>query len=341
MATIRRLGLPIRHFQSEPNRHVQVYRRGKLKRSGRGLSFWFAPFWSSITEQPCDDQDLPFIFHGRSSDFQDITLQGALTYRISRPDDLAQRIDFSLDLIEGAYVQTPLEQLADLLTQMAQQLVGDYLNETPLRQLLSEGVDEVRKKIGKGMSSDPNLKELGLDVISVRVAEISPTPDLEKALQAPVREAIQQESDEAVFQRRALAVEKERAIAENELQNRIELARREQELIEQEGQNKRQDQFEQAAVQKIAAESKAFRDNLQSETRATGIRLVEGARVDSEKDRMAIYEKAPIPVLYGMAARELAGKLERIDHLNLGDASLAPLLGSFLQTGIRNLEANE
>ena len=32
-----------------------------------------------------------------------------------------------------------------------------------------------------------------------------------------MREAIQQESDEAVFQRRALAVEKERAIAENEL----------------------------------------------------------------------------------------------------------------------------
>ena len=39
-------------------------------------------------------------------------------------------------------------------------------------------------------------------------------------------------ADEAIFQRRALAVEKERAIQENELQNRIELARRQSEFAE-------------------------------------------------------------------------------------------------------------
>ena len=341
MATIRRLGLPLRHFRSEPNRQVQVYRRGNKKRSGRGLSFWFAPYWTSITEIPCDDRDLPFLFHGRSRDFQDVTLQGTLTFRIARPDDLAERIDFSIDLNSGTYIKTPLEQIADLLTQLAQQLVGDYLNETPIRQLLNEAVDEVRKRLRQGMESDPNLKELGLDVISVRITDISPTSDLEKALQAPMREAIQQESDEAVFQRRALAVEKERAISENEMQNRIELARREQELIEQEGQNKRQQETEAAEVYRIESEARASRDRLKAETNAAGIRVVEDARVESERKRMAIYEKTPTPVLFGLAARELAGKLERIEHLNLGDPSLAPLLGSLLQTGIRNLESKE
>ena len=51
----------------------------------------------------------------------------------------------------------------------------------------------------------------------MRVAAVAPTSEMEKALQQPTREAIQQDADEATFRRRALAVEKERAIAENEL----------------------------------------------------------------------------------------------------------------------------
>ena len=75
--------------------------------------------------------------------------------------------------------------------------------------------------------------------MSVRVSSIKPTADLEKALETKTREKIQQEADEAMFERRALAVQKERAIAENELQNQIELSIREEQLIKQQGQNEK------------------------------------------------------------------------------------------------------
>lgn len=75
------------------------------------------------------------------------------------------------------------------------------------------------------------MAEMGLDIVAVRVGAVKPIADVEKALQIPVREAIQQEADVATFRRRAEAVEKERAIQENELQNQIELARREANLI--------------------------------------------------------------------------------------------------------------
>ena len=81
--------------------------------------------------------------------------------------------------------------------------------------------------------------------------------ELEKALRQPTREAIQQRADEATFQRRAMAVEKERAIAENELANRIELARREEVLVAQSGANDRLRATEGAATQRIAAEGRA------------------------------------------------------------------------------------
>lgn len=51
--------------------------------------------------------------------------------------------------------------------------------------------------------------------------------------------------------RRALAVKKERAIAENKLQNKIELSRQEQSLNEQRGQNERRRASEEAEAKRI------------------------------------------------------------------------------------------
>src|SRR5215211_2279548 len=72
-----------------------------------------------------------------------------------------------------------------------------------------------------------------------RVAGLAPSAEVEKALRQPTRAVIQQRADEATFERRALAVEKERAIAENELSNRIELTRREEQLVAQASVNDR------------------------------------------------------------------------------------------------------
>src|SRR5262245_61952644 len=122
MATMYHCGL-VRHLRSGPNYHILHYHGGKLVRSGRGLSFWFMPLSASIAEIPCDDRDQPFLFHGRSRDFQDVTVQGTITFRVESPEDLARRVDFSIDVRSGAYLKTPLEQLSELLSQLAQQLV--------------------------------------------------------------------------------------------------------------------------------------------------------------------------------------------------------------------------
>ena len=120
MAQMNRI-LFLRHLRAEPSRHVLHYRGGRLRRSGRGLAYWFVPLSASVAEVPCDDRDLPFLFHARSGDFQDITVQGVITYRVLDPEALAGRVDFSIDLRGGRYREQPLEQIAELLTNMAQQ----------------------------------------------------------------------------------------------------------------------------------------------------------------------------------------------------------------------------
>ena len=340
MAEIRRFPF-VRHLRSEPTSHVLHYRRGRLARSGRGQTFWFRPLAAAVAEVPLDDRELPFLFHGRSADFQDVVAQGIITWRVVEPEVIAERVDFTVELDNGAWAKTPLEQVAGLLTQLAQQFVWDYLSHTPLRTILTEGVDEVRARIGVGLAAEPALADLGIAVAAVRVSAIQPAADVEKALQTPAREAIQQAADEATFERRALAVEKERAIAENELQNRIELARREEGLVAQEGQNERLRATEQAAAQRLAAEAEAERNRVEADGRSAAITLIEGARVAAERDRTAIYRDVAPAVLFALAAQELAGKLRTIEHLNVTPELLAPALASLMAAGTRRLEGGE
>ncbi len=82
---------------------------------------------------------------------------------------------------------------------------------------------------------------------------------MERALRTPAREQIQQEADRATYERRAVAVERERAIAENELASQIELARREEQLVEQRGTNARREAEEKAAADAVKAGAEAAR----------------------------------------------------------------------------------
>lgn len=95
--------------------------------------------------------------------------------------------------------------------------------------------------------------------MAVRVVAIRPEAEVERALRTPAREQIQQEADRATYERRAVAVERERAIAENELASQIELARREEQLIDQRGTNARREAEEKAAADGIRTETEAAR----------------------------------------------------------------------------------
>jgi regulator of protease activity HflC (stomatin/prohibitin superfamily) len=306
----------VRQLRSEASVHIQLFQGGRRRRSGRGLSFWFTPEGASIAEVPMDDRDLPFLFNSRSKDFQDVSIQGQVVWRVADPEALAERIDFSIDLGRGQHLGQPLDQIATLMTGLAQQQAAQYLLDRDVGEILAAGVEPVQARIEAGLTASPRLAGMGLEVVAVRVADISPSSDLKKALRTPTFERLQQQADEATFERRALAVEKERAISENELATQVELAKREEDLIAQQGANARNRALADAAAKKIATEGEA-----------NTIRMVQQARADMEKARVDIYADLPAHVLMGLAAREFAAKLEKIEHLNVTPDLLSTLLG--------------
>ena len=77
---------------------------------------------------------------------------------------------------------------------------------------------------------------------------------------------------------------------------------------------------------------------ISAEAEAGWVELTESARTDAERARIEIYRDLPAGVLYGLAARELAGNLPPIDHLTLGADALGPMLQRLIGAGTLSLE---
>lgn len=317
MATIRNLGF-VAQLRSEASSHVIRYRNGRVRQSGRGLVFWFRPETASIAEVPMDDREMTLFVKGRSQDFQTVSVQGTIGWHVVDPEKLAERVDFSVGLATGRPQGEPIERIEARIAGIANQAVLQHLAQAPVRGLLDAGPEPLRARLEAVLAGDPALAEIGIAAVAVRLTNLAPTSELERALQTPTFEALQQKADEATFERRALAVEKERAIAENELATKTELARREKLLIAEEAENARSRASGIAEASQIEADAEAGR-----------IRAVEGAKAEAEQQRMAVYRDLPPAVLLGLAAQQLAGKLETIEHLNVTPDLLAAVLGEF------------
>ncbi|HEV2544888.1 MAG TPA: SPFH domain-containing protein [Methylobacterium sp.] len=315
MATIRRFGV-LSQLRSEASHYVVRYRNGRPRQSGRGLVFWFRPETASISELPMDDREMTLFVRGRSGDFQTVAVQGSIGWHVADPERLASRIDFSLDLRTGRLQGEPVERIEARIAGLANQTVLQFLGQAPVRALLDAGPESLRGQLQAALAAEPSLAEIGVAVVSVRLTNLAPSSELERALQTPTYEALQQKADEATFARRALAVEKERAIAENELATRTELARRESLLIAEEAQNARN-----------RAQGRAEAEGIEAGAVAERIRMVEGARAEAERARVAIYRDVAPGTLLGLAAQALAGKLDTIEHVNVTPDLLASLLG--------------
>src|SRR3984957_4290856 len=321
-----------RHLRGNPTMHVRHLRRGKAVHEGPGLSFFFRPLSAVLSEVPVDDRELPLLFHARTADFQDLAVQASVTFRVIDPAPAGTRIDFSVDPDTGRWRGTPLEQVGGLLTETAQQQVLGLVASSPLSSVLADGVAQIRDRILHGLTVDARLAETGIAGIGARGVALRPEPEVEKALRTPAREQIQQEADRSTYERRAVAVERERAIAENELQSQIELARREEQLVTQRGANARREAEDAAAASQIETEAQAQRELRLSRAGAEGTRALGAAEAETEAAKLAPYSALPQATLLALAVRELAGQLPQIGSLVLSPDLLGPVLAGLTRT---------
>ena len=226
----------IKFIKFDSMTYVMQYKHGKIKREGKGLSFYYYSPTSSITAIPLGSKDIQFIFNESTKDFQTITIQGQITYKIDNPKQLADSLDFTLDN-SHRYKEDNFEKLNQRLNNEAQTSTSSFIQGLTLKEAL-RSAKLISEKINAGLQASNSTKILGVEVLSVDVLAVKATPEMTKALETETRESLQKEADQAIYERRNFAVEQERKIKESELNTEIAIQEKKKQINEKQAEIK-------------------------------------------------------------------------------------------------------
>lgn len=210
----------LQFIKVDPTVYLMQYQRGKLVREGPGLSFfYFAPF-TSLVAVPVGSTDLPFIFKEVTADYQDVTVQGEVVYRVADPVRLAQMLNYTMDAGNQEYVSDDPDKFPQRIMNQVQVQIRNELQGLALRDALVSS-DMLVAKVKAALMVSDVLGSLGVEVLDFSILAIKPTPETARALEAAVREQLMKEADEAIYDRRNASILQERAVKENELNTEI------------------------------------------------------------------------------------------------------------------------
>jgi hypothetical protein len=220
----------ISYIRFDSMTYVIHYKNGKVVKEGRGLSFFYFAPNSSIAAVPLGSNDLPFIFNETTHDYQNITIQGQVTYKISNPKQLAELLNFTVDS-NGTYKKNDAEKLNQRIINECQTATSSFIHGLGLKETI-RSAKAVEANIIDGLKSSQAIAMLGIEILSVNILAIRATPDMERALETETRERLSQEADQAVYERRNFAVEQEQRIKESELNTEIAVEEKRKQIDE-------------------------------------------------------------------------------------------------------------
>lgn len=310
------------YMKASPTTYLLHYSGGRLRREGPGLSFVYWIPRSTLVAVPLASADLPFAFAEVTADFQQVTVQGRLTYRIARPREVAALLDYSISP-RGGYRSEDPDKLPERLIQATQTLARAVLERQSLRQALGT-VEQLTTAVRAGLAQAESVVRLGIEVLDLAIASVRPTPEMARALEAEAREGLQRESDEAIYARRNAAVEQERRIKENELST--EIAVQEKQRLIRETRMAADIALEDQRTELI--QRRAANERQDADARAYALKAtLEPVRSMDWRTLMAISAGGNDPkVLFGLAFRELAENAGKIGQLNVTPELLGSLL---------------
>lgn len=223
--------LNFRYFKADPTTYILQYRKGAIKRQGAGLSFFYFEPSSALVSIPMASQEASFMMKEATADFQEVTLQGQLVFRVSEPERLAGMMNYTLTSDGKGYQSKDPEKLADRILNLVQVMLRSEVQILTLRNALAASRPLV-KSIGEQLRQSDVLANLGIQVVDFAIQAIRPTPETARALEAAARESMLQEADEAIYARRNAAIEQERSIKESELKTELAVEARKREIRE-------------------------------------------------------------------------------------------------------------
>lgn len=324
-------------MKAAPTSYVMQFQDGKVRREGAGLSFFYWKPTATLVSVPLASADVPFAFNEVTRDFQAVTLQGQLTYRVAEPRKLASLLDYSVTP-SGRYRSDDPEKLADRLVQVAQVRARAVVQSLPLREVLVRS-EAIEAQVLFALAESEPVKALGVQVMAFSLLSVQPTPEMARALEAEAREGLQRQADEAIYARRNAAVEQERRIKESELATELVVQERQRQLREAKMAADIAVEEQRASLMERWSEN----EKQAADARAYALeKTLAPVRGVDWKTLMATSAGGGDPALnIALAFREMAENAQRIGELNVSPDLLQSLLsGASAQGGGKGKRAD-
>lgn len=329
----------IKHIKFDSMTFVLQYKNGKVKREGRGLSFFYFAPNSSIIAIPMGSNDLPFIFEETTHDYQTISIQGQISYKISNPKTLSDVLDFTIS-DNGQYKKNDIEKLNQRIINEAQTATASFIHEIKLKDAI-RSAKLIEERILTGLTTSTSVGMLGIEILGANIIAIQATPEMARALETETREKLQQEADQAIYERRNFAVEQERKIKESELNTEIAVEEKQKQIAEKkmESEVQKADNDRKLREMQLAADiaienqrkqfidQKTANDKKEAETQGFVIETTLKPYKDMDWKILTALNNNPDPKFnISLAFRQMAENAEKIGNLNISPELLETLL---------------
>jgi hypothetical protein len=329
----------IKHIKFDSATYVLHFKNGRVQREGRGLSFFYFEPTSSIAAIPMSSNDLPFIFNESTNDYQTVSIQGQISYKINDPKILADVLDFTVNE-NGVYKKNDIEKLNQRIINSAQTAVSSYVHQIKLKDAIRSAT-AIETRILEGLRSSPSIGMLGIEILGANVLAVKATPEMARALETETREKLQQEADQAIYERRNFAVEQERIIKETELNTEIAVEEKQKQIAEKkmetevqkaENDRKLREMHLESDIaienqRKVLIEQKTSNDKKEAETQGYVIETTLKPYKDIDWKILTALNNNPDPKFnISLAFRELAENADKIGNLNISPDLLDSIL---------------
>jgi len=333
--------LGIQFIKVQPTVYLLQYRKGQVVREGVGLSFFYYAPSTSLVAVPLASDDAPFIFEEVTADFQAVTIQGQVTYRVADAKKVAGLMNFTLNARGQGYVSEDPQKLPQRVINTVNVLARAELQKLPLREAIRAS-DALVQAVRKGLAASGEVSQLGLEILGLNILAIKPTPETARALEAETREQLLKEADEAIYARRNSAVEQERAIKENELNTEIAVENKKRQIRETQMDAERAVQEKQHQIAQADMAAKVLLEdkrkalvalaatNAKTEADARAYAVSTSMQAISTVDARVLQALASVGMkpeqLIAVAFQELAGRADKIGELNISPDLLRELM---------------
>ena len=215
----------------QPSEYVLMYKNGVVKKEGVGISFnYYAPT-TSIVVVPVGSVDSPFMFEEVTNDFQTVSIQGQITYRIEDHKKTASLLNYTMNIKGRSNATNDAQNLPQRIINIARVLTKKQIENLKLGDAVRSSDILAGKIIGE-IKANAEINKLGIEIIGLSILAISPNKETARALEAQAREEILKKADDALYERRNASIEQERRVKENELNTEIAIENKKRQIKE-------------------------------------------------------------------------------------------------------------